>query len=146
MERSFALTLGAPAAVLCALLWLGGQQALRAAEKEYLIQPGDHYGLWHSDEAKFTIDKVDDNGKFSGHVELLDGEYKGAKFDITGEENGDGAITIKRADADQVCKAEAPEAPGFHQVWRGKTYIADTKAKLIFELRVRKKKEAAPEK
>jgi hypothetical protein len=130
---------GASAAILCTLLWLGGPQAVHAADNEFLIRTGDYYGLWHSDEAKFTIDKVDDKGKFSGNVELLDGQYKGAKFEFTGEENSDGAITLKRTDSDQVAKAEAPESPGFHHVWRGKTYIAETKAKLIFELRVRKK-------
>jgi hypothetical protein len=141
MVGFYKLTCAALASSLCALLLLGGQQALHAADAEFLIRAGDYYGLWHSDEAKFTIDKVDDKGKFSGHVELLDGEYKGAKFDFTGEENSDGAISLKRTDADQVSKAEAPESPGFHHVWRGKTYIADTKGRLMFELRVRKKED-----
>jgi hypothetical protein len=139
MGRPCELVRVASITIFGAILWLGVQPALRAADKEYLIRPGDYYGLWHSDEAKFTIDKIDEKGKFSGHVELLDGEYKGAKFDFTGEETEDGAITLKRADAEQVSKAEAPELPGFHHVWRGKTYIADSKARLIFELRVRKK-------
>jgi hypothetical protein len=93
--------------------------------------------MWHADEAKFTFDKVDEKGKFSGSVELLDGVYKGAKFDFTGELTSDGATLIKRSDCDQVCKAEAPERIGNHDIWRGKTYIGDTKAKLLFELRVR---------
>jgi hypothetical protein len=133
------LARGGAAIILCGLLSLGLQRTLRAGAAEKLIYAGDHYGLWHSDEARFTIDKVDDNGKCSGHAELLDGEYKGAKFDFTGEVHKSGAITLKRSDADQVSKAEAPEVRGFHQVWRGTTYIADTNAKLIFELRVRKK-------
>ncbi len=120
--------------VVVSLALLG---SVRAADEESLLRAGDHYGLWHADEAKFTIDKIDDKGKFSGSVELLDGAYKGAKFDFTGELNEDGAILLKRADGDQVCKAEAPEMVGFHRVWRGKTYIRETKAKLLFELRVR---------
>ena len=110
---------------------------MTAAEKKLLLRAGDHYGLWHSDEAKFTVDSVDDNGKFSGHVELLDGLYKSATFDFTGTLRDDGSLVPKRTGCEQVSKAEAPESPGFHNVWRGKTYIADTKSRLLFELRVR---------
>ena len=109
-----------------------------AADNEPLLRAGDHHGLWHSDEAKFTIDSVDDRGKFSGHVELLDGSYKGAKFDITGKLTDDNTLVNKRTDCDQVSRAEAPKVLGVHYVWQGHTYIADTKAKLRFELRVRK--------
>jgi hypothetical protein len=90
----------------------------------------------------FTIDSVNDNGKFSGHAELLDGLYKGDRFDFSGKLYDDGAITLKRRNCDQVSRAEAPEFPGFHNVWRGKTYIAETKARLIFELRIRKESPA----
>jgi hypothetical protein len=127
----------ASAILVFAFFLLGHPQKARAADDEKLIRTGEHYGMWHADEAKFTIDKVDEKGKFSGNVELLDGLYKGAKFDFTGELTEDGAIQIKRSDCDQVCKAEAPEQIGHHHVWRGKTYIAETKAKLLFELRVR---------
>jgi hypothetical protein len=93
------------------LVLLGVGQALQAGDGEKLIYGGDHYGLWHSDEAKFTIDKVDDKGKFAGHVELLDGEYKGAKFDFTGEINNDGAIVLRRTDADRYRGPRAQKRP-----------------------------------
>ena len=41
-----------------------------------LIRVGDYYGRWHSGGAKFTVDKVEEKGKFSGRVELLDGIYR----------------------------------------------------------------------
>ncbi len=131
--RALALTI---LGLICLSAAWNPLRAVEATAGEPALCAGEHYGMWHADEAKFTIDKVDDHGKFTGRVELLDGVYRGDTFAITGETTCDGGIEITRTGLDQVSKAEAPELEAHHFVWRGKTYIAATNAKLLFELRL----------
>jgi WD40 repeat protein/serine/threonine protein kinase len=103
-----------------------------------LIRVGQHSGIWHAEETRYDIDKVDSYGNLSGQAEILDGPHKGGKFDFTGQCNGSGAITLRRTDCDQTSEAAAPVILGDQNIWRGKTYIPDTNTISEFELRVRR--------
>jgi hypothetical protein len=102
------------------------------------IPVGEHSGLWHGDETRYDIDKVDGSGNFSGHAEILAGVWKGRKFDFTGHCDLWGAITVRRTDCDQTSKAQEPVILGDRFVWRGKTYISESHSISDFELTVRR--------
>jgi serine/threonine protein kinase/WD40 repeat protein len=102
------------------------------------IRVGEHSGLWHGDETRYDIDKVDGSGNFSGRAEILAGVWKGRKFDFTGHCDLWGAITLRRTDCDQTSKAQKPVLLGDRFVWRGKTYISESHSISDFELTIRR--------
>ena len=50
-----------------------------AAGADPVIRTGIFEGQWHSDKAKFTIDKVNADGTFVGSTKLLDGTNKDSR-------------------------------------------------------------------
>jgi hypothetical protein len=115
-------------------------EALAVCSAASLIHTGDHVGRWHDDDARFTVENVDENGQFSGRAELLSGTYRGHKFLFTGRIADGGAIELNRTNCKQVSRAKPPTFIGGEYVWKGETRILDVNPIGVFgfELRVRK--------
>jgi hypothetical protein len=118
-------------------LLLASAVALQPVNDAIVILPGEYYGLWHAEEAKFTIESVAIGNHFVGRVKLLDGTYKDAEFGFTGVLKEDNSLVFERHEEDgvQISKAGPPQLVWSHYVWKGVTLGSGTPAP-PFEFRV----------
>jgi hypothetical protein len=101
------------------------------------IQKGTYHGSWQGGKMRLTIEKVSGE-KFSGIVHMdKESEWPSLKFDIKGEANADGTLTIRRVNDewDQSVTAK-PNGEGKEKHWKGILKGPGTDEKKHFEVRI----------
>ena len=137
MNPTIRRSLSAFAAISSLAILTASSFALQPVDDVILILPGEYYGFWHAEEAKFTIESVAIGNHFVGRVKLLDGTYKDAEFGFTGVLKEDNSLVLERHEQDgvQISKAGPPQLVWNHYVWKGVTLGSGTPAP-PFEFRV----------
>ena len=126
-----------------ALLALPGFASAEQPERTKL-RKGVYDGIWHTDPVKVIIEKVENNGSFTGEIHFdPNGRWGDVRAGITGELDQNGAITISRDDCPapttQIAKAPRPELKGRALVWKGEVTLSYGDApseQYSFELRM----------
>jgi hypothetical protein len=110
------------------VVWAGGEPS---------IKTGTYKGMWQGGRMKLTIEKVSRN-TFTGLVHMdKESEWPSLKFDVKGEANQDGTITVHRVNDEwnQEVTAKAHGA-GKQRHWKGILTGPGTSEKKHFELRM----------
>ena len=112
-----------PSALLILLALTAVFSSLAAARQPAPpLRPGAYYGHWANDNVRFTIDRMDPQGRFSGHAAFAyQSNFPGYRFDFTGRLAPDGSLMILREwnGGFQVASAGPPQPDGRFLVWQG---------------------------
>jgi hypothetical protein len=85
------------------------------------LRPGSYDGIWHGDNVRFGVDRVDSKGGFSGRVTFApDSNFPGYRFTYTGRIGPDGSLFVRRETGGvQIARTGPPTQQGPFLVWQG---------------------------
>ncbi len=114
-------TLLKTALALLVAVAVGGAERASAQMAAPPLQPGAYFGIWHGDNVRFNINRMDRSGRFSGTALFApDSNFPGYQFAFSGRIDPDGSLFIQRqTTGNQIAQAGPPMQQGRVLVWQG---------------------------
>ena len=84
------------------------------------IRKGVYEGIWHTDPVTIIVEKVHDDGVFTGEIHFdPNGRWGDVRAAFTARLKRDGSLTMTRNDCPQTAVTGRPDRRGRANIWSG---------------------------